>query len=88
MADDEKKPNNVIQFEQLRRQARGPEAIDMLLDDARGEYEEIIIVGIEADGYMTVTASSPDVGEVYEALMSAATNVALVAIDGSLGKPN
>lgn len=86
MADDEKKPSNVIQFEQLRQQARGPEAIDMLLDDAKGEFDEIIIIGIEADGYMTVTASSPDVGEVYEALMSAATNVALVAIDGAFDR--
>lgn len=84
MADDEKKPSNVIQFEQLRQQARGPQAIDMLLDDAKGEYDDIIIVGIDADGYMTVTASSSDVGEVYEALMSAATNVALVAIDGHI----
>lgn len=85
MADD-KKPNNVIQFEQLRRQARGPEAIDMLLDDAKGEYKEIIIVGIDDDDYMTVTASSPEVGEVYEALMSAATNVALVAIDSAFDR--
>jgi hypothetical protein len=57
----------------------------MILEDAMCDFEEVIVIGLDSTGYMTVTASERDVGEVYEMLMSAATNVAMAAIDQAFG---
>jgi hypothetical protein len=87
MADDEKpKPDNVIQFRTMPEPGADTQVADALLQDCVGEYAEVIIVGIDAEGHMTVTTSTSDIGEAYEALMTAATNVAMAAIDEAFGR--
>lgn len=85
MADDEdRKPENVIQFRAAPK-VEPTSAPDLVLQEAIGDFEEVIVIGLDSTGYMTVTASERDVGEVYEMLMSAATNVAMAAIDQAFG---
>ncbi len=75
MADDD----NVIQFTP-RRNSIALEA-DALLEDSMGEYEEVIVVGIDASGEMMVTGNISDIAQVYEMLSSAAQNIALAHLE-------
>ena len=79
MADDDK-PNNVIQF---RQRENDPSALpaDALLEDSIGEYDEVVILGVDADGHMVVSGNIASIAQVYEMLSSAAQNIALAHLD-------
>ena len=78
MADDDK-PDNVIQF-QPRREDHNLSA-DALLEDSLGEYEEVIVLGVDADGEMVVSGNIADIAQVYEMLSSAAQSIALAHLE-------
>ena len=78
MADDDK-PDNVIQFQPRREDHNLP--ADALLEDSLGEYEEVIVLGIDADGEMVVSGNISDIAQVYEMLSSAAQNIALAHLE-------
>lgn len=80
MADDDKKPTNIIQFTPRPNQQRALEA-DALLEDCLGEYEDVVILGVDAEGEMTVSGNISDIAQVYEMLSSAAQNIALAHLD-------
>lgn len=85
MADDgTPKPDNVIQF-RTTQEPDPTQVADLILQEAMGDFAEVIVIGLAEDGYMTVTSSERDVGGVYEMLMSAAMNVAMAAIDQAFG---
>lgn len=77
MADDD----NIIRF--TPRQAEEDHALpaDRLLEDCVGEYEEVIVLGVDADGEMTVSGNISDIAQVYEMLSSAAQNIALAHLE-------
>lgn len=76
MADND---DNIIQFTP-RRDSHALEA-DALLEDSLGEYEEVIVLGVDAEGEMTVSGNIADIAQVYEMLSSAAQNIALAHLD-------
>ena len=78
MADDDK-PDNVIQFSP-RRSDHTLEA-DALLEDCMGEYDEVVILGVDSTGEMVVSGNISDIAQVYEMLSSAAQNIALAHLD-------
>lgn len=78
MADDDK-PDNIIQFTP-RRDNIALEA-DALLEDSLGKYEEVIVLGVDAEGEMTVTGNISDIAQVYEMLSSAAQNIAMAHLE-------
>lgn len=78
MADDDN-PDNVIQFTPRREDRVLP--ADALLEDCLGEYEEVVILGVDADGEMVVSGNISDIAQVYEMLSSAAQNIALAHLD-------
>lgn len=77
MADDD----NIIRF--TPRQAEEDRALpaDALLEDCVGEYEEVIVLGVDADGEMVVSGNIADIAQVYEMLSSAAQNIALAHLE-------
>lgn len=80
MADDDDKPDNIIQFTPRQEEDHALPA-DALLEDCVGDYEEVIILGIDADGEMVVSGNISDIAQVYEMLSSAAQNIALAHLD-------
>lgn len=76
MADND---DNIIQFTP-RRDNIALEA-DALLEDSVGEYEEVIVLGVDSAGEMTVTGNISDIAQVYEMLSSAAQNIALAHLE-------
>lgn len=79
MADDEK-PDNVIQFQPRATEADTLDA-DALLEDCVGEYEDVIILGVDADGEMVVSGNISDVSQVYDMLATAAQNIAMAHLE-------
>lgn len=75
MADD-----NIIQF-RPRRDDEHVLSADALLEDSIGEYVEVIVLGVDADGEMVVSGNIADIAQVYEMLASAAQNIALAHLD-------
>lgn len=75
MADD-----NIIQF-RPRSDDEHVLSADALLEDSIGEYVEVIVLGVDADGEMTVSGNIADIAQVYEMLASAAQNIALAHLD-------
>ena len=81
MADEDRpKPSNVTQF-RPRKDDHIALPADALLEDSIGEYEEVIILGVDGTGEMTVTGNISDIAQVYEMLSSAAQNLALAHLD-------
>lgn len=76
MADND---DNIIQFTP-RRDSATFEA-DALLEDSLGEYEEVIVLGVDSTGEMTVSGNISDIAQVYEMLSSAAQNIAMAHLD-------
>jgi hypothetical protein len=76
VADDD----NVIQF---RPRAGEDDTLpaDVLLEDCMGEYEEVVILGVDATGEMVVSGNISDIAQVYEMLSTAAQNIALAHLD-------
>lgn len=77
MADDD----NIIRFTPRREEEDHALPADRLLEDCVGEYEEVIILGVDADGEMTVSGNIADIAQVYEMLSSAAQNIALAHLE-------
>ena len=84
MADDEDpKPDNVIQFmPRYEVELEGDTlCADALLEDCVGEYEDVIVLGVDASGEMTVTGNISDIAQVYEMLATAAQNIAMAHLE-------
>ena len=77
--NDDDKPDNVVQFTPRNDSIVIP--ADALLEDCVGEYEEVIILGLNADGEMVVTGNISDVSMVYDMLSSAANNLAMAHLE-------
>lgn len=77
--DDDDKTDNVIQFTPRSDNIALP--ADALLEDCVGDYEEVVILGVDADGEMVVTGNISDIAQVYEMLSTAANNLALAHLD-------
>lgn len=76
MADDD----NVIQFAPWKNPNfdDGPEiTADVLLEDCMGEYRGVVIIGLDADGDMTVSTNVPDPALLYDITQTAAQNIAM-----------
>lgn len=82
MPQDDDKPNNVLQFSP-RATVDDDVALpaDALLEDCLGEYEEVVILGIDATGEMIVSGNISDLAQVYEMLSSAANNLAIAHLE-------
>jgi hypothetical protein len=81
MADDDApKPDNVLQFTP-RHSSENALPADALLEDSLGDYEDVIILGVDATGEMTVSGNIADIAQVYEMLSSAAQNIALAHLE-------
>lgn len=80
MADDDKKPNNVIQFTP-RPDPHSTLEADVLLEDCIGEYEDVVVIGVDAEGETTVSGNIADIAWVYEMLSSAAQNIAMAHLE-------
>ena len=78
MADDN--DDNIIPFAPRPLADKGLPA-DLLLEDSLGEYEEIIIIGVDADGEMVVSGNIASIPQVYEMLSTAAQNIAMAHLD-------
>lgn len=78
-AVDDEKPSNVIQF-RPRSEDHTLEA-DALLEDCLGEYEDVIVLGVDSTGEMVVSGNIADIAQVYEMLSSAAQNIALAHLE-------
>lgn len=74
------KDDNVIPFAP-RPQSDVALPADALLEDSIGDYEEVIILGLDADGEMTVSGNISSIPQVYEMLSTAAQNIALAHLD-------
>lgn len=85
MADDGKKPDKVVPFRQRPNDGDDHDHVtlpaDALLEDCLGEYEDVVILGVDADGHMVVSGNISDVARVYEMLSSAAQNIALAHLE-------
>lgn len=83
MADDDDKPDNVVQFRGSANIGDDDIALpaDALLEDCLGEYEEVVILGIDATGEMVVTGNISDISQVYEMLATAAQNIAMAHLE-------
>lgn len=83
MPQDDDKPNNVLQFSPRATVDDSEIALpaDALLEDCLGEYEEIVILGIDATGEMIVSGNISDLAQVYEMLSSAANNLAIAHLE-------
>ncbi len=85
MADDDtpKKPDNVVQFHVKPEPEDEPQGLpaDDLLADCMGEYEDVIILGVDADGEMVVSGNISNIAQVYEMLASAAQNIATAHLE-------
>lgn len=81
MADD-----NVIKFTPKHDEPIAPgELADALLEDSIGEYDDVIVIGIDQDGETVISGSISNIAEVYELLASAAQNIALAHLDMIFG---
>lgn len=80
MADDDK-PDNVIQFRGNAQIEDNALPADALLEDCLGEYDEVVILGIDATGEMVVSGNISDVSQVYEMLATAAQNIAMAHLE-------
>lgn len=72
--------DNILPFAP-RKQSSVALPADALLEDSLGEYEEVIVVGVDADGEMVVTGNISNIAEVYDLLSTAAQNIALAHLD-------
>ena len=72
--------DNILPFAP-RKQSSVALPADALLEDSLGEYEEVIVVGVDADGEMVVTGNISNIAEVYDLLSTAAKNIALAYLD-------
>lgn len=77
--NDDDKPDNVVQFTPRNDNIVIP--ADALLEDCVGEYEEVVIIGLNADGEMVVTGNISDVSMVYDMLSTAANNLAMAHLE-------
>lgn len=74
MADDDN--SNIVQFRKKADEGADRLPADDLLGDCIGEYEDVIILGVDADGEMVVSGNISDIAQVYEMLATAAQNIA------------
>lgn len=83
MPQDDDKPDNVIQFRASANLGDDDIALpaDALLGDCMGEYEEVVILGIDATGEMMVSGNISDISQVYEMLATAAQNIAMAHLE-------
>ena len=81
MADDDDKPDNVIQFRRTGLEPVESVEADLILEECMGDYHEVIVVGLNADGEMVVTGNISDISQVYETLASAAQNIAMAHLE-------
>lgn len=84
MADDDtpKKPDSVVQF-RVKQEAEEDRVLpaDDLLEDCMGEYEDVIILGVDSTGEMVVSGNISDISQVYEMLATAAQNIAMAHLE-------
>jgi hypothetical protein len=78
--EDDEKPDNVIQFRRFV-DALPVLPADDLLADCMGDYDEVIILGVDDTGEMVVSGNISDIAQVYEMLSSAAQNIALAHLE-------
>lgn len=81
MADEDDKFNNILQFRQKVKEGEPVLLADDLLTDCMGEYQDVIILGVDADGEMVVSGNISDIVQVYEMLASAAQNIATAHLE-------
>lgn len=81
MPQDDDKPDNVVQFHRTGLEPAETVEADLILEDCMGEYHEVIVVGLDADGEMVVTGNISDISQVYEMLATAAQNIAMAHLE-------
>lgn len=78
---DEDSPNNILQFRQKVQDGEPVLPADDLLEDCMGEYQDVIILGVDETGEMVVSGNISDIAQVFEMLSSAAQNIALAHLE-------
>jgi hypothetical protein len=76
--------DNVIPFGRRFEATIEPEAgavADALLEECVGEYEDVIVVGFNDDGEITISGTLTHVADIYDALSTAAQKLALAHLD-------
>lgn len=81
MADEDDKFNNILQFRQKVQEGEPVLPADDLLADCMGEYEDVIILGVDRTGEMVVSGNISDIAQVYEMLATAALNIAMAHLE-------